>query len=281
MNSKDPNFNNAFSNPDPKDDNVIDSYTEKKPKLSRKVKIILISIGVFVLIFGIIPISIYGRASNSNPDIPFDSFESMNSFQFENAIYNSIINPEPNVEELTMRQSLLNSYIYSFIQTNVNELYNPTSQCDLENCQYLYHELNEDDEILIGVKAIWVEFEQDKIFINAAIDYNDVIRISTVARFEAELTYNIDRIKFEIVDFKLDKFNVPNFIVNQITESLSENLELQLPELFDPYINIDVPNLTATLKQSDLTPILEAPRVRIESIQIVEGGMVVLIRYGN
>lgn len=282
MNNNEPNFN-AFTDANPNDD-FIETIPPKKPsKISRKWKIIGAAIAVFVLIFGIIPATAYIRASNNNPDIPTENFEMMSQFQFENEVANSIVILErsPVLEELTLRESLINQYIYNFVRVNVNQLYDPTSQCELDQCRYLYSEVNEADELLIGVKAVWVEFTDGQMFINVAIDYNDIVTISTVAKFEAEINFNIDRMELEIVDFKLDNFNVPNFVLNQIKESLSTNLILQLPEAFADYLTVDLANLTATLRQTDLRYVLDTPPARVESIQIVDGGMIVLIRYNR
>lgn len=281
MNSNKPQFENAFTQPDPKDDYVVETPPPKKPRFSRKWKIIIISISVFVFIFAVLPGFIYLRASNSNPAIPYEDFERINQFQLETEIANNIIRPEANVEELTLPQSLLNRYIYSFIQTNVNQMYDPNSSCELNQCQYLYHELNDADEILIGVKAMWVEIENDAVFINLAIDYDDLIDISTVARFEANIKFNIDRINLEIVDFKLDNYNVPNFVLNQIRNSLEENLVLELPPSFDAYVDVDLTSLSASLRQADVRYVLDTGPARIESIQVVDGGIIFVIRYIN
>lgn len=281
MNSNKPPFENAFTQPDPNDDFVVESLPPKKPRFSRKWKIILISLSVFVFIFGILPGFIYLRASNANPAIPLEDFERISQFQLETEIANNIIRPEPNVEEITLPQSLMNRYIFSFVQTNVNQMYDPNSACELNQCQYLYHELNEAGDILIGVKAVWLEIENDAVFINVALDYDDLIKISTVARFEANIQFNIDRINLEITDFKLDNYNVPNFVLNQIRNSLQENLVLELPPSFDAYVDVNVATLNASLRQADLRYVLDTGPARIESIQVVDGGIIFLIRYIN
>ena len=282
MNNNEPNLN-AFTDVNPNDDFVATKPPKKPSKMSRKWKIIGAAIAIFVFIFGIIPATVYIRASNNNPDIPIENFEMMSQFQFENEVANSIVILEQNpiLEEFTFRESLINQYIYNFVRVNVNSLYNPTSQCELDQCRYLYSEVDENDELLIGVKAVWVEFTGGQMFINVAIDYNDIITISTVARFEAEINFNIDRLELEIVDFKLDNFNVPNFVLNQIKDSLASNLVVQLPESFAEYVTIDLANLNATLRQSDLRYVLDTVPARIESIQIVDGGMIILIRYNR
>ena len=274
-------FTNAFEHPNPNDDFQAEKNHKKPPKIPRKWKIILIFFGVIILIFGIIPGTIYLRASNNSPDIPTEDFEIINQFQLENEVASSVVLLEPMLEEITLRQSLVNRYIYSFIRVNQNSMYDPDSTCQLNACQYLYHELDEEGELLIGVKAIWVEFEDEQIFVNAAIDYNDLISISTVARFEAEINFNIDRINLEVVDFKLDNFNVPGFVLNQIQQSLSENLTINLPEAFDGYLDVDLANLSGSVRQADLRYVLESTPARIEAINVVDGGVIIVIRYIN
>ena len=281
MNSNKPPYENAFTQPDPNEDFVVESRPLKRPRFSRKWKIILILLSIFVFIFVILPGFIYLRASNANPAIPFEDFERISQFQFETEIANNIIQPEPNVEEITLPQGLLNRYIFSYVQTNVNQMYDPNSACELNECQYLYHELNEAGDILIGVKAVWLEIENDAVFINVALDYNDLIRINTVARFEANIQFNIDRINLEITDFKLDNYNVPNFVIDQILNNLQENLVLELPPRFDAYVDVSVSTLNASLRQADLRYVLESSPARIESIQVVDGGIIILIRYIN
>lgn len=281
MDSNKPQFENAFTQPNPNDDFVHEVKPPKKPRFSRKWKIILIAVSLFVFIFVIVPGFIFLRASNSNPAIPLEDFEQINQLQLETEIANNIVRPEPNVEEITLSQSLLNRYLYSFVKTNVNDLYDLNSSCQLNQCQYLYHELNDVDEILIGVKALWFEIENDAIFINVALDYDDLIQISTVARFEADLRFNIDRITLEIVDFKLDNYNVPNFVLNQIRASLEENLVLEVPPSFDNFLDINVTALSASLRQADLRYVLDTGPARIESIQVVDGGIIFMIRYIN
>lgn len=282
MNQNDPNFNNAFSNPDPTDDYIAEEIYPKTPRVSRKWKISLIALGVFLLIFVVTPGFVYLRASNTSPNIPTEDFEPMSQFELDREIDSSSLWLEDNsLVERTLRQSLINRYLYNYIQANVNPMYDPNSQCELAQCEYLYHELHETGDLLIGVKGIWVEFDEDQFYINAAIDYNDLISISTVARFEVEINFNIDRINLDIVDFKLDNYNVPNFVLNQIKTSLSENLELELPPAYERYLDVDLAELNATMRQADLRHVLDSGNARIEAIDVVDGGIIFIIRYLN
>lgn len=260
-------------------DDFNEQVIEKKPKKRWSVKkIFWLGILGFVLSS---PLIVYGSIQNSTPDIPYGNFVNITEPDFLEEIDESTFNLGSNFIEITVLESILNQVIYSSIIEQINRNYAPQSLCRTLDCNYVFHQLDEDGEFLFGIKAIWLRFSEDKILIHAAMDIQGPILIQTVAIAELSLDSNLSEVQLRLDRIRLHRLRIPNVFLSVAQRFIPDDFEIDLPNPYAEAVDVDLSSRSATLDQRNVSQIIPYTRARIDSIELREGGMIVRVRYGN
>ena len=274
MSKKETEFNefdplNDFNEEDVK------SPLKKRLNLKKLIKrIILISILLS-------PLLLFVLVQNTSPDIPYGNFVQISESELFNEIDDSTFAIGSNMIEITFLESFINQIIYSSVKEQLNSDYNPLLMCQSLDCEYVIHQLNNDDEFIFGIKAIWVRFKENKVFVNAALDVQGPILIQTVVSAELNVNHNLNEVEISLNRIRLNHLPIPNIIISVAQRFIPKGISLELPDPFDSAIDIDLDDLRVVLNQRNVSDLVPYLRARIDSVEIREKGAVVRIRYGD
>lgn len=282
MNQNKNPFKNEFLEKNLQDD-FIGEKLAKKRFFSRKIIVLISAVSLIIIIFVITPLIILGLIRNENPNVPTSHFVRMTDLQLENEVEDSTFFITTSTAEVTLRESLINQFIYNYILTNENRLYRQRTLCETDECRYIYHEYHPEDRerILIGVKDAWVTIEDDRVFFNLAVDYDDVIKLSTVIIMEIEITNNLNELKAQIVSIKLNRLRLPQTIVNQIIDVVGSNIEIELAEPYEGTLDINLNTLSISILQRNMRNLNDYSQYQVDDVIIKDGGIIFITKFSN
>lgn len=275
-------FKNEFLEKNLQDD-FIGEKLSKKRFFSRKIIVLISAVSLILIIFVITPLIILGLIRNENPNVPTSQLMKMTDLQLENEVENSTFFITAITAEVTLRESLINQFIFNYILTNENRLYRQRTLCETDECRYIYHEYHPEDRerILVGVKDAWVTIKDDRVFFNLAVDYDDAIKLSTVIIMEIEITNNLNELKAQIVSIKLNRLRLPQTIVNQIIDAVGSNIEIKLAEPYEDTLDINLNTLSISILQRNMRHLNDYSQYQVDDVIIKDGGIIFITKFSN
>lgn len=275
-------FKNEFLEKNLQDDFAGEKLA-KKPLISRKFIVFGSAVGILLLIFLIIPLILFSLARNISPNIPTDQFVRQSDIQLQVELEDSTFLISANSAEVTLRESFLNQFIFNYIFTNENSLYRQRTLCESDPCKYIYHEYNADDieRLLIGIRAIWVTIENERLFVHIALDYDDIIRLSTVIIMEVEITNNLNELRADVKSIRLNRLRVPQNIIRQVLDVVAENVDVQLAFPYDGNVNINLQELSVSILQRNMRNLNDFSQYQVDDVIIKDGGIIFITRFSQ
>jgi len=282
MNQNPNPFKNEFLEKNLQDDFAGEKLAKKK-FLSRKVIVIISALGLFLTLFIIVPLILLGLARNESPNIPSNAFVRLSPLQIDNEVEDSTFLINANSAEITLRESFINQFIYNYIVDNENRFYRERTLCESDACEYIYHDYHLDDRerLLIGIKAIWVNIENEKVIINVAVDYDDIIQLSTVLVLEVEITNNLNELRADVTRVKLDRLRVPQAIIRQILGVVSDNLTVNLAFPYEGNVEVNIEDLSISILQRNMRNLNDFSQYQVDDVVIQEGGIIFITRFSE
>jgi hypothetical protein len=275
-------FKNEFLEKNLQDDFAGEKLA-KKPFLSRKVIVLSSAIGTLLLIFVVIPLILLGLIRNDSPTIPNNAFVRLSPEALEIEVEESTFLISPNSAEITLRESFINQFIFNYIVENENGAYRQRTLCESDQCRYIYHEYHLDDldRLLIGIKAIWITIEDERLFVHVAIDYDDVISLSTVLTLEVEVTNNLNELRADVTSVRLNRLRVPQVIINQILDVVAESASIELAFPYEGNVDINLNELSISILQRNMRKLNDFSQYQVDDVIIRDGGIIFITRFSE
>jgi hypothetical protein len=264
-------------------DDFIGEKLNKKPWLSRRNIILASAVGTFLVIFIVIPLFIFSLVRNTSPNIPLGQFRRMTDVQIRDEVEESTFIISANSAEVTLRESLINQFIYNYILESVNPNYRQRTLCETAACQYVYYEFHSDnmERLLIGIQGIWVRIEGERLFVHLAVDYDDAIRLSTIIIMEIQITNNLNELRADVVRVHLDRLRVPQFVLNQVIDLVADQIEIELMYPYEGNVDVDFRNLSLSILQRNMRNLNDYSQFQVDDVIVKDGGIIFVTRFSE
>lgn len=124
-------------------------------------------------------------------------------------------------DEYTLVENIMNYVIVDSIRENINEQYNPFSDCNTDDCLYIFSK----DQYYLDF--IWAELNDDnQIIVNVSAG-TDVLDFHTIAHFyfDVDIDYLSMEITLELDHYKLNEKELPISYLDQVFGTNKQEIE--------------------------------------------------------